>query len=281
MPHHDDPTPLLDRRRALGLLGGGLVGGVLLAACGGSGDDDAASSTTTSTTRGAADDATTTSTASDSTGVETSGRPIGQIPEETGGPYPADGTNGPNVLTESGVARSDIRGSFASGSGTADGVPLTIELTLVDHSTGAPLPGGAIYLWHCDRQGRYSLYSQGATGANFLRGLQVADGSGLLRFTSIFPGAYAGRWPHIHFEVFDDQASATNGRNAVRTSQLALPAATCQQVYASSGYETSAGNMGSSSLSSDMVFRDGVDLQLASMSGSVSGGYTARLTVGI
>jgi protocatechuate 3,4-dioxygenase beta subunit len=116
--------------------------------------------------------------------------------------------------------------------------------------------------------------------ASFLRGVQAADGDGVLRFTSVFPGAYSGRWPHIHFEVFDGLGEATTGRNAVRVSQLALPADVCQQVYASSGYEASAQNMARSSLSSDMVFRDGVDLQLAALSGSVAGGYTARLTVG-
>lgn len=47
----------------------------------------------------------------------------GAIPEETAGPYPGDGTDGPNVLTESGVVRSDIRSSFGSLTGTAQGVP--------------------------------------------------------------------------------------------------------------------------------------------------------------
>ena len=38
----------------------------------------------------------------------------GEIPEETAGPYPGDGSNGANVLTESGVVRSDITSSFGS-----------------------------------------------------------------------------------------------------------------------------------------------------------------------
>jgi protocatechuate 3,4-dioxygenase beta subunit len=205
---------------------------------------------------------------------------IGAIPQETGGPYPADGTNGPNALTQSGVVRNDIRSSFAGYSGTADGVLLDIELTLVDADTGAVLPGHAVYLWHCDRVGSYSLYG-GATAANYLRGVGVADSSGVIRFRSIFPGAYSGRWPHIHFEVFTTQAAATTGRNAVRTSQLALPAAVCQQVYAASGYESSLRNMAQTSLTSDNVFRDGVDLQLATVTGSNAAGYVARLPVGI
>ena len=160
-------------------------------------------------------------------------------------------------------------------------MPLTIEMTIVDADTGAALPGAAVYLWHCDRVGRYSMYSSGIGDENYLRGVQVADADGVLRFTSVFPGAYDGRWPHIHFHVFDSQSQATNGRNARVTSQLALPEATCEQVYGASGYESSARNLDRSSLDSDMVFRDGVDLQLATVTGSNSAGYTARLTVGV
>ena len=82
------------------------------------------------------------------------------IPEETGGPYPGDGTNGPNTLTSTGIVRSDIRPSFAAMTGTAAGIPLTIKLTLVNVNAGcAALAGYAIYLWHCDRDGNYSLYT--------------------------------------------------------------------------------------------------------------------------
>ena len=63
------------------------------------------------------------------------------------------------MLNAAGVVRSDIRSSFAGLSGTADGVPLTIVLTIVSASTCAPLAGRAVYLWHCDREGRYSLYT--------------------------------------------------------------------------------------------------------------------------
>lgn len=82
-----------------------------------------------------------------------------RIPEETQGPFPADGSNGPSVLSLGGVVRSDIRSSFAGLNGTAAGVPLTIELTIVSVSTCSPLAGRAVYIWHCDRAGGYSLYS--------------------------------------------------------------------------------------------------------------------------
>jgi protocatechuate 3,4-dioxygenase beta subunit len=64
---------------------------------------------------------------------------------------------------------------------------------------GAPFAGVAVYVWQCDREGRYSMYSEGAQDQNYLRGVQIADAEGRVRFTSIFPACYSGRWPHIHF----------------------------------------------------------------------------------
>ena len=270
--------PSIDRRRALGLLAGGGAA-AFLAACTRSSENPTVSAGSDSTT--ASTSATGASSSSSSSTAGAGVRTIGRIPEETAGPYPGDGTNGPNALGQSGIVRSDIRRSVGSGAATADGVGLTIELTIVDAGTGKALPGAAVYLWHCDRIGRYSMYASGLADENYLRGVQAADAQGLLRFTTIFPGAYDGRWPHIHFHVFDSQSQATNGRNARVTSQLALPESICDQVYGASGYESSARNLDRSSLASDMVFRDGVDLQLAEVTGSNSAGYTARLTVGV
>ncbi len=135
----------------------------------------------------------------------------GEIPEETAGPYPGDGSNGPNVLTESGVVRSDITSSFGSASGVAEGVPTTVRLRILDldGDDATPLVGAAVYLWHCDREGRYSMYSDGVTEENYLRGVQEADDDGRLEFTTIFPATYSGRWPHMHFEVYESLDAAT------------------------------------------------------------------------
>jgi len=211
----------------------------------------------------------------------TTGGSCSRIPEETAGPYPGDGSNGANVLNVTGVVRSDIRSSFGGLSGTAVGVPLTIELTLVDASSCAVLAGRAIYLWHCDRAGNYSLYSSGVTDQNYLRGVQEADANGKVRFTSIFPGCYAGRWPHVHFEVFPSLAAATRVSNKVATSQIALPKAASDLVYATAGYETSVRNLAGISLATDGVFRDGSALELATVTGDVAGGFTAALTVAV
>jgi protocatechuate 3,4-dioxygenase beta subunit len=212
-------------------------------------------------------------------GSTTGGATCTRIPSETAGPFPGDGSNGANVLNQTGVVRDDIRSSFAGLSGSAAGVPLTIKLTLVSASTCAVLAGSAVYLWHCDALGRYSLYTSGVTNQNFLRGVQEADASGVVTFTSIYPGCYAGRWPHIHFEVYPTLASSTGAVNKIVTSQIALPKAANDLVYATSGYGNSASNASQISLASDNVFSDGAALELATVTGSVSSGIVASLTV--
>jgi protocatechuate 3,4-dioxygenase beta subunit len=262
---HDLPT-LLSRRRALALLGGaGLA--AALAGCGVNGDDGATGSSAAGNGAGAAPAA--------SGGSSGSG-----IPEETAGPYPGDGSNGVNVLTESGIVRSDITRSFGSASGVAKGVPLTVTLKVLDTGNGsAGLKGAAVYLWHCDIDGRYSLYSEGVTEENYLRGVQETGSDGSVTFTSIYPAAYSGRWPHIHFEVYPSLDAATTASGKLRTSQLALPEATCRQVYATDGYSQSLQNLAQTSLETDNVFSDGYSLQLAEVTGDVTGGLTATLNV--
>jgi protocatechuate 3,4-dioxygenase beta subunit len=241
-----DLRTLVDRRRVLGLFGG-VSAAALLAACGGG-----------------------------------SGGDLAEVPDETGGPYPGDGSNGPNVLDDSGVVRGDIRSSFGSSTTTAEGVPLAIRLTVRDAASGDAVEGAGVYLWHCDRDGRYSLYSQGVTGENYLRGAQEADAGGTVGFTSIFPACYSGRWPHIHFEVYANLSDATSSGPIVKTSQIALPKEACEAVYATSGYEQSVANLAQVSLTGDMVFGDDGGIhQLATMSGDASGGYLAALTIGV
>lgn len=249
---HDLPR-LLSRRRVLGgLLGAS--GTALLAACGAAG-------------RGAA----------------ASGAAAGEIPAETAGPFPANGSNGANVLTEAGIVRRDIRTSIGSASGTAQGVPLTVRLEVVELSgrTRTPLEGAAVYVWHTDRNGDYSLYSPAAAQENYLRGVQVADADGVVAFTSIFPACYPGRWPHIHLEVYPTLDAATSSARRLRTSQLALPQDACEQVYAAPGYEQSVRNLSRVTLDGDVSFSDGYALQLARTSGSNAAGWTAELRVAV
>jgi protocatechuate 3,4-dioxygenase beta subunit len=268
----------VNRRRMLALFGGGLF---VLAGCATSGDE-ATGATATPPTPTAVATATATATPTASATAEAATIDVDEVPDETGGPFPADGSNGPDVLTESGIVRSDITTSFGATNSRAAGVPTTIKLTVADADSDAPLIGAAVYLWHCDQLGRYSLYSSGVEDENYLRGVQETDKSGTATFTSVFPACYSGRWPHIHFEVYDSLTSATSGSGQiVKTSQMALPEDACQTVFASDGYGQSVQNLSQTSLESDNVFGDdeGVD-QLATVTGDLTG-MTLALTVGV
>jgi protocatechuate 3,4-dioxygenase beta subunit len=209
------------------------------------------------------------------------------IPEETGGPYPGDGTNSSvggvaNALILAGIVRSDIRASIAGATGVAAGIPLTIKLQMVNVSNScASLAGATVYLWHCDRDGQYSMYTSPITAENYLRGVQEADANGLVTFTTIFPGCYAGRMPHVHFEVYPTLAKATLAANRIKTSQFGFPTATLAEAYTASGYAASVRNLAAISYATDNVFSDGTALQIASVSGSATAGYVATLTVGV
>ena len=267
-----DIETMLDRRRVLKLMGlAGLSAGlVALAGCAPSAGASRSSGATTGSTPGAP--------AAASTG---SAAECDVIPEETAGPFPGDGSNGPDVLGQSGVVRSDIRSSFGDLSGTAEGVPLTIKIELQDAAKDcAPMTNAAVYVWHCDRGGGYSLYSQGVTDRNYLRGVQAAGSDGVVTFQSVFPACYSGRWPHIHFEVYKDLAAATDDANKIATSQIALPEDVCHAVYATTGYEQSVQNLQGVSLSTDMVFGDdGGAHQLGTVAGDTTNGYTVTLAV--
>ncbi len=186
------------------------------------------------------------------------------------------------MLTESGIVRSDITSSFGSSTTKAEGIPLTITMTIQEFDAdSAAYEGVAVYLWHCNRAGEYSLYSEAIKDENYLRGVQEADAKGQVTFTSIFPACYDGRWPHIHFEVYPSLAKATNSANKIATSQMALPEAACTAVYATTGYEQSVTNLGKVTLDSDNVFGDGYDLQVPEVTGNVTDGYALTFTCAV
>lgn len=275
LPHPDDEVvdqgaafdvaTLVTRRGLLGLVGVGAV--ATLAAC-------AAPTPTASNT------ATATATPSARATTAATGLPAAEIPDETAGPYPGDGSNGPDVLAESGIVRRDLRTNV--GGGTAvDGTPLELTLRITDMANGdAPFAGVAVYAWHCDAQGRYSMYSSGVENETWLRGVQVADSDGQVTFTTIVPGCYSGRWTHVHFEVYPDVASIDDSGNAIATSQVAFPQSLLDAVYTLPAYDGSARNLSQITLATDNVFgEDGGALQMATIGGSASSGYTAALTV--
>ena len=240
----------LTRLRLLEALG--LAGSALLAGCSTSqvSSPVSASSTSSATASGGAP-STTTSCA--------------VTPEETAGPYP-DRTG---MINQPAFFRQDITEGRS-------GVPLALMLTLVNVAKNcAAVANASVEIWQCDASGNYSEYAQpgyNGVGQTFLRGLQTTDASGRVTFRTIYPGWYQGRATHVHVQVF------VNG-SAIKTTQIAFPEDITATVYRTGVY-ASHGQNGTSN-SGDMVFADGTQYEMASVSGDPSGGYTATLTIGV
>ncbi len=195
------------------------------------------------------------------------------VPSDEIGPFPLS-----TYLNNSTVNRSNVVE-------TQTGVPLTLNLTFVNvNGSCAPLTNAAIYIWHCNKSGEYSGYSSNQNGNHagetYLRGLQVTNSSGAVTFTTIYPGWYAGRITHIHFEVFLN-ATYSSTASAKVISQLCFPQSVTQAVYASSLYASHGQNTSVSSIAADHVFSDGATYQMLATTGSVSAGYTASLVIGV
>ncbi len=271
-----DIRTLVSRRSVLGLVGLG-AGTVALAACTATTTSSGSSTSSTSSSSTATPSATPSASATSGATLATT-----EIPDETNGPYPADGTNGLNVLEESGIVRSDITSSLDGGT-TVEGVPLSFTFTISDLANGnVPFEGVAVYAWQCDANGLYSMYSEGVEDETYLRGVQVADANGQVTFQTIVPGCYTGRWTHIHFEVYPDAASATEGSNAISISQVAFPEDMLNEIYQLDTYPGSAQNLaGVGGLDSDNVFSDGADLQMGTFSGDPTSGYVGALSVAV
>jgi protocatechuate 3,4-dioxygenase beta subunit len=147
-------------------------------------------------------------------------------PQQTEGPYFVDGM--PN--------RSDIRPDPSDGS-VQQGIPLhlVIHVYSVDNNGSCtPLKGARVDIWHANSQGIYSDVSeQGTTGKKFLRGYQVTDNNGTVRFTTIYPGWYQGRAIHIH-----DKVRTFNGSEKTLewTSQLYFDNSINEEVHKQSPY---------------------------------------------
>lgn len=188
------------------------------------------------------------------------------IPEETAGPYP-DKTG---MLDDPAFYRQDVTEG-------KEGLPLTVELVVVDvNDSCAPVAGAVVEIWHCDADGNYSEYTQpgyDGTGETFLRGLQTADANGKVTFTTIYPGWYAGRVTHIHFDIYVN-------KNVVKTSQMAFPETITAEVYSQVSPYTAKGQNPTTN-ATDNIFSDGTSLQMASLSGDTTNGYKATLTVGV
>ena len=188
-------------------------------------------------------------------------------PAETAGPYPYD------LSKNSAIFRTDITEGKT-------GIPLTLTLTIVNSNDSCTAISGArVDIWHCDKDGYYSEYSepgylgtQDNTGKTFLRGIQLTDTNGQVKFTTIYPGWYSGRVTHIHVEIFVNSVLKL-------TTQVAFPDSLNTTVYNTSLY--SAHGQNSTTNSNDQVFSDSYNSELVTITGDTTNGYTATFKVGV
>lgn len=219
------------------------------------------------------------------------GRECVAHPSEMAGPFPADGSNRAhgtlaNVLADSGIVRRDMRRNLGDAGAPAEGVKLRLALTLISvGSSCTPLADHAIYLWHCDAAGQYSVYE--LPDLTYLRAVGVSSSAGTVEFETIVPGCYSGRYPHMHFEVYPNLTTAVDYRNRLLTSQLAVPAEACRAVYETDpAYRQSKSNFKNVSLRQDGIFRDNTPRQLAAQTLSMSrdsadGSYAGSVVIGL
>jgi protocatechuate 3,4-dioxygenase beta subunit len=261
-------TPLVTRRRALGLLGmvGGVVGlGAVAAACGGDSSSSGPTSTSTSTSgsdSGSSSGSGTTTTTDGTAATDTASCVL--TPEVTEGPYYVDAD----------LVRRDITEGKA-------GMPVELAITVLDADTCMPVRDAAVDIWHCDAGGIYSGYEAASTGGpssggtddtRYLRGTQVTGADGVATFDTIYPGWYRGRAVHIHMKVHANSSTRHTGQLFFTDDLSAL-------VYETSPYD----EHGSADMSNaeDSIFRGaGGEDAIVAMT-SAGDGYRGAITVGI
>lgn len=151
-------------------------------------------------------------------------------------PFPHDRVLQPGpglarLWADAGLIRSDITTGFNNVSGAAQGVPMDLHLSFHDtQHPGHALAGRAIYVWHADAAGQYSVFN--LPHRNYLRGIGITDGQGRVRFRTIYPGTYRGRPPHIHFEVYRNLDALRCGAARQFRSSMLFPDPVSRAIYA-------------------------------------------------
>jgi protocatechuate 3,4-dioxygenase beta subunit len=212
-------------------------------------------------------DSSSSSSSSDSSSSGSSSGSCTVTSSETGGPYP--------TITPSSYVRSNIVDGQS-------GVPLTVKIYIKNtNNSCSALSGALVDIWHCTALGYYSEYTDTPgggyatvdyTASHFLRGRQTTDSEGLVTFTSIFPGWYSPRAPHIHAHIYNSSGTS------LLITQIAFPTDVCNTVYTTASDYTARGTQDTSN-ANDMVFSDSLANELSSVTGSVSAGYVLTHTI--
>ncbi|WP_443098093.1 intradiol ring-cleavage dioxygenase [Streptomyces avermitilis] len=241
--NHTDKN--ITRRRAIAVTGGTVAAGGLAVA----GYQSAFADETTADTEATAADASASASSGSGTCVLMS--------SVTEGPYYLDGA----------LVRKDITEG-------KNGVPLTLRITVQDTTEScAPVAGAAVEIWHCDAWGYYSGYTTANPGGSapaesedgstaddqtYLRGYQIANANGVVKFKTIFPGWYTPRTCHIHVKVHtggEKEDGTYEGGKVNHTGQLFFADDAAEEIFALEPYSKHTGSY--TKLDDDMVYDGG------------------------
>lgn len=130
------------------------------------------------------------------------------------------------------------------------GIPLLLDVGVLDLATCEPLPNALVSFWHCNATGSYSSFTHLSPNTKFqtlldemnitdfeigkqdlhtddttfLRGMWPTGADGVMEMKTIFPGFYVERAIHIHTQVFTNWVLKENGTvangNLVSTGQI-------------------------------------------------------------
>ncbi|GKV96939.1 intradiol ring-cleavage dioxygenase [Pectobacterium aroidearum] len=132
------------------------------------------------------------------------------------------------------------------------GIPLLLKIKVIDGVSCEPVDNILVDIWHCNARGKYSGWSfispdKEATtdevgtvnrtdSTSFFRGIQPTDQNGVVRFTTIFPGFYAGRATHIHVAIRRPSKNPLEKEHFAFVGQLYFPEDLCRVVYNNEPY---------------------------------------------
>ncbi|HEV7381492.1 MAG TPA: intradiol ring-cleavage dioxygenase [Dyadobacter sp.] len=191
-----------------------------------------------------------------------------------------DGTCTITATETAGPFPTKVPGSYVLNDITSDrqGNKLTVKISIQNKNNNCDaLAGALVDIWHCDAGGNYSQYggsgmqSTNYQSVNFLRGRQTTDTNGLVTFTSIYPGWYSGRAPHIHVHIYNA------GGTSLLVTQIAFPEAISALVYAQGVYKSHG--QADTSNARDNVFGDGTSTEMSTVTGSVSTAFELTHTI--
>ena len=149
-------------------------------------------------------------------------------------------TQGPYWLDEL-LNRSDVRSDPATGV-LQTGIPLRLAINVSETQAGvcSPVQGAWVDIWHCNAAGAYSdepagMGNPNTSGQKWLRGYQVTDAHGNVRFLTVYPGWYMGRTVHIHFRIRKFSGTTTTFNF---TSQIYFTDAMSNAIFARTPYSS-------------------------------------------